>query len=92
MSACLRQSPISPLMESGARSAFQLCGVSTEDWYRKACSWPFARQDAKECESRDHCGYRLGDSYSPFRHWCFQSPSVLQSPSKSVGPGLRTDV
>jgi hypothetical protein len=56
------------------------------DASRKACNWPSARQDAKEHELRDHCGCRLGDSYSPRRHWCFRSPS------KSVGPGLRTDV
>jgi hypothetical protein len=29
-----------------------------------------ARQDAQERESRDHCGCRLGESYSPRRHWC----------------------
>jgi transposase len=30
-----------------------------------------ARQDVKERESRDHCGCRSSDSYSPRRHWCF---------------------
>src|ERR1022692_1951214 len=46
----------------------------------------FARQDAKEQGESDDERCRSDDSYSPRRHWRFKSPT------RSVGPGLRTDV